>query len=100
VLGQAVVTVDDNFFLLGGDSLSAARVVARLKAELGLVTLPEVRLVFEFPTVAALAAELGRPEPEPQLDTALLARIDELSDEEVERMLAEETLSLPDGWQQ
>lgn len=100
VLGQAVVTVDDNFFLLGGDSLSAARVLARLKAELGLVTLPEVRLVFEFPTVAALAAELGRPEAEPPLDAALLARIDELSDEEVERMLAEETLSLPGGWQQ
>lgn len=100
VLGQAVVTGDDNFFLLGGDSLSAARVLARLKAELELVTLPEVRLVFEFPTVAALAAELGRPEPEPQLDAALLARIDELSDEEVERMLAEDTLTLPGGWQQ
>ncbi len=100
VLGQAAVTVGDNFFLLGGDSLSAARVVARLKAELGLVMLPEVRLVFEFPTVAALAAELGRREPEPQLDSALLARIDELSDEEVERMLAEDTLTLPGGWQQ
>lgn len=98
VLGLAHVAVDDNFFLLGGDSLSAARAVVRLTTELGLTTRPEVRLVFEFPTVSALAAELSRVRREPQPDAELLARIAELSDEEVERMLADETLAIPPGW--
>lgn len=96
VLGHAAIATDDNFFLLGGDSLSAARVVARLKAEPGLSTPPEVRQLFEFPTVAALAAELARAKAPSKPDAALLERIARLSDEEVERMLADESLAAQD----
>ncbi|MFE6489848.1 phosphopantetheine-binding protein, partial [Streptomyces sp. NPDC057757] len=61
-LGLARVGADDDFFALGGHSLSATRVVNRLRAELG--TDVPLRALFDARTAEALARGLARP-PEP-----------------------------------
>ncbi|SDU98657.1 non-ribosomal peptide synthetase [Pseudomonas mucidolens] len=53
-LQLASVAADDHFFLLGGNSISATQVVARLRETLGLEL--NLRLLFEAPTLAAFAA--------------------------------------------
>ncbi|WP_367127291.1 non-ribosomal peptide synthase/polyketide synthase [Saccharothrix sp. HUAS TT1] len=55
VLGLAEVGVEDNFFTLGGDSISSIRVVSRLRSSFDV----SPREVFDHPTVAALAARLS-----------------------------------------
>ena len=57
VLGLERVGVDDSFFDLGGDSLSAMRVIAAVNTALDADL--SVRAVFEAPTVAQLALRVG-----------------------------------------
>ena len=57
VLGLKRVGADDSFFDLGGDSLSAMRVIAAINS--GLDTALSVRALFEAPTVAQLAPRIG-----------------------------------------
>ncbi|ORA07480.1 non-ribosomal peptide synthetase, partial [Mycobacterium arosiense ATCC BAA-1401 = DSM 45069] len=56
VLGVDRVGVDDSFFDLGGDSLSAMRLIAAINT--GLDADLSVRTVFEAPTVAQLAPRI------------------------------------------
>ncbi|MEU3416684.1 phosphopantetheine-binding protein, partial [Streptomyces sp. NPDC006658] len=56
LLGVERVGVDDNFFMLGGDSILSIQVVSRARAA-GLALTP--RDLFRHPTVAELAAAGG-----------------------------------------
>jgi amino acid adenylation domain-containing protein len=56
VLGVQAVGRHDNFFDLGGHSLNAIRVAARLRDALGVEV--AVRMMFDTPTVVELAARL------------------------------------------
>ena len=60
VLGVDRVGVEDSFFELGGDSLSAMRVIAAINTALDAGV--SVRALFEAPTVAGLAPRIGAGE--------------------------------------
>ncbi|MEZ5726708.1 MAG: non-ribosomal peptide synthetase [Burkholderiaceae bacterium] len=83
VLGSTGIGRHDNFFALGGDSLSGARVIARISDALGLEF--QVAELFRHPSVAALAAKAREIADE---EARLLAEIDAMSDDEVEALLA------------
>ncbi|WP_217995568.1 Pls/PosA family non-ribosomal peptide synthetase [Sanguibacter suarezii] len=55
ILGAVVTSGEDDFFALGGGSLTAAQLVSRLRARFPEVTVADV---YEHPTAAALAATL------------------------------------------
>ncbi|MFC0449395.1 amino acid adenylation domain-containing protein, partial [Rhodococcus jostii] len=72
VLGRERVGADAGFFEIGGNSLSATRVMARLRVLLGTGT--GVRDLFESPTVTGLAARIEHAAAEPSGRPVLAAR--------------------------
>ena len=79
LLGLERLGVNDNFFLLGGNSLLATQVIARVRESFDI----EVTLlnVFDHPTVAGIAAVV---------EQLVIERVEALSEEEAGRLVTEE----------
>jgi acyl-CoA synthetase (AMP-forming)/AMP-acid ligase II len=89
VLGRDRVGVQDNFFVIGGDSLRGARVMARIN-ELFAIDLP-VSTAFRQPTVEQLARrvrEVASPARLAEI-AATLAEVRALSEAEARRQLTD-----------
>jgi acyl carrier protein len=76
LLGMEQISIDDNFFMLGGHSLLGTQVIMRVVDAFG-VDMP-LRTIFEAPTVRLLSAEI---------EQRIVARLEAMSDEEVLRLL-------------
>ena len=77
LLGLEQIGRNENVFLLGGHSLFGTQVIMRIAETFGIeITL---RTLFNAPTIAQLAQEIER---------LLLTRIEAMSDDEVDQMLA------------
>ncbi len=77
LLGLDRVSVQDNFFLLGGHSLLGTQLIARVRDAFGVEL--TLRALFDAPTIASLAS---------QVEALLMARLEAMSDAEAERLLA------------
>ncbi|MHB8243214.1 MAG: non-ribosomal peptide synthetase [Solirubrobacteraceae bacterium] len=90
VLGMERVGVEDDFFALGGHSLLATQVVAQVRSDFA-VDLP-LHSLFTCPTVATLAAEIVRMMGDSEGDETarLMSELEGMSDEEAQRLLAED----------
>lgn len=91
VLGLGTVSAQADFFEIGGDSLLAVQVIARIESTLGIAI--SIYQFFESPTIAAIAARL---EVEDQSNVAvsgsiahLRREIDHMSDDAVRMRIAE-----------
>jgi acyl carrier protein len=97
LLGIDQIGVHDSFFDLGGDSLLGTQVVTRVRERFGADV--SLAALFEQPTVGGLAGRIDEAraaaaadsgsESEPERLERMLARLEDLTPEEVERMLAE-----------
>jgi amino acid adenylation domain-containing protein len=80
LLGLKQISIDDNFFMLGGHSLLGTQLVMRVVEAFG-VEMP-LRTIFEAPTVRQLSAEI---------EQRIVARLNAMSDEEVLSLLWQDT---------
>ena len=94
ILGVPAVGPADDFFVLGGHSLLAMQMISRLEAALDVDV--SLQGFFQRPTVEDLCAMLcsnGEVASELEARAAVVMRVADLSDEDVQSMLAERGLA-------
>jgi amino acid adenylation domain-containing protein len=77
LLGLKQVSVNDNFFLLGGHSLLGTQLIAQIRGAFGVEL--ALRTLFDSPTIEQLAFEIER---------LAMARIEAMSEQEAQSLLA------------
>jgi natural product biosynthesis luciferase-like monooxygenase protein len=83
ILGVDQIGVDDSFFELGGDSLTATRAVARIRERFQM-DLP-LRALFETPTISAISRALDRPHGRAATEAEIESLLAEIESESVEQ---------------
>lgn len=71
------VSVNDNFFLLGGHSLLGTQLIAKIRSAFGVDM--ALRTLFDAPSIAELSSEIER---------LIFARVESMSEEEAQALLA------------
>jgi amino acid adenylation domain-containing protein len=77
LLNLEKVSVNDNFFLLGGHSLLGTQLIVKTRSAFGVDL--ALRLLFEAPTISELSSEIER---------LIIARVESMTEEEAERLLS------------
>lgn len=77
LLGIDSVSVNDNFFMLGGHSLLGTQLITQIRTTFGVEL--ALRTLFDSPTIEQLGLEVER---------LVLAQVESMSDEEVAELLA------------
>lgn len=77
LLNLSEVSVNDNFFLLGGHSLLGTQLIAKIRSAFGVDM--ALRTLFDAPSIAELSSEIER---------LIFARIESMSEAEAQALLA------------
>ncbi|HMJ24683.1 MAG TPA: non-ribosomal peptide synthetase [Pyrinomonadaceae bacterium] len=77
LMNLSEVSVNDNFFLLGGHSLLGTQLIAKIRGAFGVEL--GLRTLFDTPTIADLSTEIER---------LILARVERMTEDEAVRLLA------------
>jgi amino acid adenylation domain-containing protein len=87
LLGLNEISIDDNFFMLGGHSLLGTQFIARIRDAFGVEL--SLRFLFEFPTIAAIASEVER---------LLAFRLDGLNSDNARHFVGSSRQAVPGGF--
>ena len=77
LLNLSEVSINDNFFLLGGHSLLGTQLIAKIRGAFGVEL--GLRTLFDTPTIADLSREI---------EQLIRAKVEAMSEDEAERLLA------------